>query len=186
MKEIITAITWDNCHTSWRPGFSHGPGRLNSLNHQKNMEPNTSPKFYKKELVSNRLALPNGKVVKFEQVGDSDTGVLATTDQALASELDKAAAAGRGGVVEITAEQFENLKKNPPAGRSRTRSFDAQSVRRLLSSQKPVDVSAAAVPVKQEPSAPMEVPKGLATISSRRKLQEMKEKQSAVPDARTN
>lgn len=132
------------------------------------------PKFYKKELFSNRLALPNGRAVKFEQVGDTDTGVLGTTDAGLIIELDKAASDGRGGVIVITQQQYDELKKNPPAGRSRLRSFNAQSLNQLLNSR-PKPENAAVAVVKQEPSAPMEVPKGLATISSRRKLKELQE-----------
>lgn len=146
------------------------------------METTQEPKFYKKELVSNRLSLPNGKAVQFETVADTDTGVLATTDPFLSSELDKAAAAGRGGVIAITKEQFEELKKNPPVGRSQIRSLDAQSFRQLLNSRPSRAENQEAAVVKQEPSAPMEVPKGLATISSRRKLAELtKAKGEPVP-----
>lgn len=131
-------------------------------------------KYYKKELLSNRLALPNGKGVQFEPVG-TDTGVIATEDPGLSAELDKAAAAGRGGVVEITEQIYQELKKNPPVVPSRMRSLNAQSIRQLLSSQNRASASAADAAVKHQPSAPMEVPdgKGLATISSRRKLAEL-------------
>lgn len=140
-------------------------------------------KFYKKELISNRLALPNGRSVAFEQVGNSETGILATEDAGLIGELDKAVAGQRGGVTVISAEQYQELKKNPPGGRSRGRSLTAQSLRQLLTTNpKPANAPAAAV--KQEPSAPMEVPKGLATLSSRRKLKEMAEKSSrSLPNA---
>lgn len=141
--------------------------------------PANSPKFYKKELVSNRLALPNGRAVQFEQIGDTDTGVLATTDSFLVTELDKAVAAGRGGVIQITAEQYQELKKNPPVRRSQLRSLDAQSLRQLVSSQNRAGAEAVAE-VRQEPSAPMEVPRGLATVSSRRKLKELTEKANLV------
>lgn len=134
------------------------------------------PKFYKKELISNKLSLPNGRAVKFDQIGDSDSGVLATTDPGLIAELDKAAAAGRGGVIEITEEQFTELKKNPTVGCSRIRSLSAQSIKQFLSAKPNRVVDPAAAAVKQESSAPMEVPKGLATVSSRRKLKELTEK----------
>lgn len=140
------------------------------------------PKFYKKELVSNRLALPNGKKVAFDQIGDTDTGLLATADAYLISELDKAAASGRGGVVQITEAQFQELKKNPPGGRSRIRSLSAQSVRQVLASQNR-SAAPAVAEVKHEPSAPMAVEKGLATVSSRRKLAEIREKQQALATA---
>lgn len=134
-------------------------------------------RYYKKELVSNRLSLPNGKAVQFEQIGGTDSGVLATTDQGLTSELDKAVAARRGGVIEINESQYQELKKNPHVSPSRLKSLDAQSLRQLLSSQNR-ERSAAVAAVKPEPSAPMEVPKGLVTVSSRRKLQELQGKQS--------
>ncbi len=143
--------------------------------------PTQTLKFYKKELISNRLALPNGRAVKFDQVGDSDTGTLATADSGLIGELEKAVAAGRGGVTEITEAQFQDLKKNPPAGRSQIRSLNAQSLQQLLKNQKAASVPVAEV--KQEPSAPMEVPKGLVTMSSRRKLKEMTEAKSQPPQA---
>src|SRR5688572_26446787 len=111
-------------------------------------------KFYKKELISNRLALPNGKGVKFEQVGGSETGVIATQDEGLIAELNKAATAGRGGVIEITEQQYQELKKNPPVGRSRMRSLNAQSIRQLLQSQNRAGAGPAAAAVKHEPSAP--------------------------------
>lgn len=143
-------------------------------------EPTPTVKFYKKELVSNRLALPNGRAVAFEQIGGTDSGVLATTDPGLIAELDKAVAARRGGVVSITEQQYQDLKKNLHAGRSPIRSLDAQSLRRLLNSQPNQERSAAAAAVKQEPSAPMEVPKGLVTVSSRRKLAQLQAKQQAA------
>lgn len=142
-------------------------------------EPTPTVKFYKKELVSNRLALPNGRAVAFEQIGGTDSGVLATTDPGLIAELDKAVAARRGGVVSITEQQYQDLKKNLHAGRSPIRSLDAQSLRRLLNSQ-PSEEKRAAAAVKQEPSAPMEVPKGLVTVSSRRKLAQLQAKQEAA------
>lgn len=139
-------------------------------------------KFYKKELLSNRLALPNGKTVPFDQAGDSDTGIIATSDAGLISELDKAAAAGRGGVVSISEQEFQDLKKNPPKRRLGIRSFDAQSIKQIIDSrsEKVGAVRDAAV-VKQESSAPMEVPKGIATTSTRRKLKEMTEATKSAP-----
>lgn len=141
-------------------------------------KPGSTLKFYKKELISNRLTLPNGRAVQFEQIGDSDSGLLATTDPALSAELDKAAAAGRGGLISITEPQYQELKKNPTARRSQIKSLDAQSLRHLLASQNRASAPVV-VEANQESSAPMAVEKGLATISSRRKLKEMQEKQAA-------
>lgn len=135
--------------------------------------------YYKKELISNRLALPNGRGVKFEQIGTSDTGVLATADPGLIAELDKAVASNRGGVVALTQQQYDELKKNPPAERSRIRSLNAQSIQQILRHQKPVRNGEDVAAVKNEPSAPMEVPKGLVTVSSRRKMKELNARQEA-------
>lgn len=128
-------------------------------------------KYYKKELVSNRLALPNGRRVNFTVVGDSDTGVLATEDPELIKELDQAVAKRRGGVIEIEAEVYDGLKKNPLAKPSPIKSLNAQSIRQLLS-QKPNGEKPVAAAVSQ-PSAPMTVPKGLVNVSSRRRLKEL-------------
>lgn len=126
-------------------------------------------KYYKKELVSNRLALPNGKRVGFTQIDGTDTGVLATEDEGLITELGKAIASQRGGVIEIDQQTYEDLKKNPLVRPSQIRSLNAQSVRQLLS-PKPNGVKAV---VEVKPSSPMEVPKGIVTVSSRRRLKEL-------------
>ena len=76
-------------------------------------------KHYQKELPSNRLYLKSGKLVPFDLVGD--LGILSTDDDALTGELDILIKAHRGGVTEITAEQAEELKKNPPAIKPRPR-----------------------------------------------------------------
>lgn len=128
-------------------------------------------KFYKKELLSNPLSLPSGRRVRFEALSeDSDAGVLATEDSALIAELDKAAAARRGGVVAIDEKTFTDLKKNPPAGRSRSRPLNGTTVRDLLTQK---NAAAPVVVTANPPSAPMEVPKGLATVSSQRKLRSL-------------
>lgn len=130
-------------------------------------------KYYKKELVSNRLALPNGKRVGFTQIDGTDTGVLATEDEGLIAELDKAIASRRGGVIEIDLQTYEELKKNPLARPSPIRSLNAQSVRQLLNPRPGVVKAVAEV----KPSAPMEVPKGLVTVSNRRRLKELTSKE---------
>lgn len=69
--------------------------------------------FFKKELFSSKLHLPSGHLVVFEEVGD-DMGVIATEDAFLINELKKAQERHVGGVVEINAQQYTELKKNPP------------------------------------------------------------------------
>lgn len=129
-------------------------------------------KYYKKELVSNRLALPSGKGVAFVKIDGTDTGVLATEDEGLIAELDKAVAARRGGVVEIDLPTYEELKKNPLAKPTQIKSLSAQSLKQLLN-QRPNPNADQAVAAVNQPSAPMEVPKGLVTVSNRRRLKEL-------------
>lgn len=69
--------------------------------------------YYRKELFSNPLRLPNGFTIQFTEVAD-DMGVLATEDGYLISELRNAIQRRVGGVNEISASEYEDLKKNPP------------------------------------------------------------------------
>lgn len=135
----------------------------------------TTMRYFKKELVSNRLALPNGRQVGFEPIQNTDTGVLATEDAGLITELEKAIAARRGGVSEVKLAIFEELKKNPPAGRSQIRSLNAQSAIKLMdlkNERARPDQNNPRVAVNQ-PSAPMEVPRGLATVTKMKRIKEL-------------
>jgi hypothetical protein len=129
--------------------------------------------YFKKELISNALRLPNGKAVRFERVGD-DTGLLATEDEGLIEELKKVMARKVGGVTEIALEEFEEIKKNPPARPSRLRSLDARSVLKLL--RKPNIPSADVAPV----SEPLVEPSTLVTVSSLKKLRATRAAEPAV------
>jgi hypothetical protein len=130
--------------------------------------------YFKKELVSNALRLPNGKAVRFEKVGD-DTGLLATEDEGLIEELKKVMARKVGGVTEIAVEEFEEIKKNPPARPSRLRSLDARSVIKLL--RKP---SIPSVDVEAVKSEPLVEPSTLVTVSSLKKLRATRAAEPAV------
>lgn len=89
-------------------------------------------RFFKKELVSRPLYLPGGSKVGFVNIGD-DTGLLATEDGFLIAELSKMAARHKGGVVEITAEAYTDLKKNPPTNpASLSNSNNVQELRQQI------------------------------------------------------
>lgn len=75
-------------------------------------------RYFKKALVTgNPLYLANGRKAPFEEMG-GDNGFLATEDGWTIGQLEQAARKGVGGVVELTAEQFEDEKKNSLAWKS--------------------------------------------------------------------
>ena len=67
--------------------------------------------YFKKSLVFNPVYLKSGKV-EWTRVGKHD-GVLATEDADTIASLTKLATERRMGVVVITEEEYEDLKKNP-------------------------------------------------------------------------
>ncbi len=68
-------------------------------------------RYFKKEILSNRLWLKStGAAVTWENAGD-DTGILATDNQAIIDELDGAVAKGIGGVVQIDEAEYQDTKK---------------------------------------------------------------------------
>lgn len=84
------------------------------------LEPDPTTRCFKKV----NVALPfffNGKPVRFEALG-GNVGIItlnAPADDELIAALDQAADARRGGVVPITAQERDELKKNPPLTRSK-------------------------------------------------------------------
>ena len=75
-------------------------------------------KYFKKEVLSNKLYIKaTGAPAPFEPVG-GDTGVLATDNPVYVDELDQAAAKGIGGVVVIDQATYEDLKKKSLGRRS--------------------------------------------------------------------
>lgn len=67
-------------------------------------------RFYKKyEPRHSRIQLGTGSSVPF--VGDGEWGIYATQDSYIISELQKCIEEGRGGVVEISHAEYEELKK---------------------------------------------------------------------------
>lgn len=66
--------------------------------------------FFRKTILSNPIATSQGYRIQFQPIGD-DEGVIALEDETVIGEL-KAMATNRvGGVIEITKEEFEELKK---------------------------------------------------------------------------
>lgn len=118
--------------------------------------------FFKKELVSNSLKLPDGSgYVPFEVLG-SNTGVLklnSETQMPLISALRKVA--GSRGVVEINELAYENLKKNrpySPSGQTSSAGMPQLRVLRRDPPQPKKDASPAAVAEpKVEPAKPLPV-----------------------------
>ncbi len=64
-------------------------------------------RYWLKEIVSRPLFLPNGAKVPFEPVG-GDYGLLASEDEYVTKELDKAIAMHVGGVVPLTEEEYKS------------------------------------------------------------------------------
>jgi len=134
-------------------------------------------RYFLKELVSNKLFLPNGARVPFEDVGD-DTGILATSDGFIISEMEKAIHRHVGGVIEIDQAQYEDLKKNPRKPARSLNYRDEREMRRVVQDlQRQLDAArGAAAAVKQqeaarpaqEPSAPVVVPKTIPRPPTRR------------------
>ena len=67
--------------------------------------------YFRKEILSNRIVLKT-RNPQWESVGN-DEGILATDSDELVAELGVMADVGRGGVIRITAEEYEELKKKP-------------------------------------------------------------------------
>lgn len=67
--------------------------------------------YFRKEILSNRIVLKT-RQPQWESVGN-DEGALATDNEDLIRELGEMADRGRGGVVRISEEEYEELKKKP-------------------------------------------------------------------------
>lgn len=68
-------------------------------------------KFYKKEEPTTPLMFPHGKQVQFEVDNPRDYGYLRTEDGWVITELTKCISEGRGGIVEITEEEYLEWQK---------------------------------------------------------------------------
>lgn len=67
--------------------------------------------FYKCRVPRTKRYLSNGAVVNFTDIG-RDEGLFSTEDEFVSRELDGMIAEGRGGVFKISAEEYQELKKN--------------------------------------------------------------------------
>jgi hypothetical protein len=109
-------------------------------------------KFYLKEILSTKFWLPNGKQAPWEPVGN-DTGVLSTNAPNLIFHLDNAAAKHVGGIVSITEEQFNELKKNL-TGAASPRPLERESVSANLGGKQ----GPTAMPASLFPQRPVATP----------------------------
>ena len=66
--------------------------------------------FFKKTILSNPIATSKGYRIQFQPIGD-DEGVIALEDETVIAELKDMAERRVGGVIEVTREQFDELKK---------------------------------------------------------------------------
>lgn len=83
-------------------------------------------KWYRKEIPEMPFYV-HGTPLKFE--------VLETKDDALITELDKAAQMGRGGIIPITQAQFEEESKKKPNGTISESGYKQRQQRQELSAQ---------------------------------------------------
>ena len=73
---------------------------------------------FKKELAQNPLFRSTGARINFELTGH-DIGLLVTDDEELISEIRGMITQQRGGMLEISDEEYADLKKNPLVQKSR-------------------------------------------------------------------
>lgn len=142
--------------------------------------------FFLKELVShNPVALSSGKVLNWEMVGN-DTGVLATEDDGTISELQALIKQRRGGVIELSAEKYEGLKKNRkfvPKQADSVVSAPYKVVDREINPLKavpPVTALASASPAEDQKIAPVAVAPAVAAKKSKSPVS-LKTKRPSVP-----
>lgn len=131
-------------------------------------------KYFRKEIVSTPLYLKGGGRVPFVALGD-DVGILETDDAALIGQLEVAIKRRMGGVVAITAEEFEELKKNPPARRLKPSSL--KPWHQIQPPPNPQEEAAVATNL-QKPAA-MKVPDKEPMLAQ---LSELKRKSSRLSD----
>lgn len=111
-------------------------------------------KYFRKEIVTTPLNLKSGGRVPFVVVG-GDTGILETEDPKLIEALEMAVKRRMGGVVAITFEEFEELKKNPPAPRLKRSSLKPWGRQDNHPANQPREEDAAVVSQK---TAPLKIP----------------------------
>lgn len=68
-------------------------------------------KYFKKRIPKTPIFGTDGTPIKFDLV-DANLGVLATDNPQIIADLEKAIAGERGGIIAITVEEYNDLKKN--------------------------------------------------------------------------
>lgn len=131
-------------------------------------------KYFRKEIVSTPLFLKVGGKVPFVALGD-DIGILETEDATLIGQLEVAIKRRMGGVVAITAEEFEELKKNPPAPRLKPSSLKPWS--QIQPQSNPQEEAVVATSLQK--SAQMKVPDKEPMLAQ---LADLKRKSSRLSD----
>lgn len=114
--------------------------------------------YFFKELTRNKLNLPDGRKVTFEELGNGN-GILATDDTFIISELRNVIRQHIHGVSEIDEVQYDELKKNSrvtPSQRKPAEQRSALSAQSLIHGHNPR--AAAAVVKPKEPTAPIPEP----------------------------
>ena len=131
-------------------------------------------KYFRKEIVNTPLYLKGGGKVPFIALG-GDIGILETDDATLIGQLEVAINRRMGGVIAITSEEFEELKKNPPVPRSKPSSLKPWSqIQRQSSPQEE-----AVVATNLQKPAPLKVPDKEPMLAQ---LADLKKKSSRLSD----
>lgn len=128
-------------------------------------------RYFKKELPTNRLMLPNGRALNFEYADPNDLGHLKTEDGYIIAELESAIARKVGGVLhsnEAEYAAFEQKKSNTPSPNLPPRGQSAISAQllRTMRSQK-VRLGGAEAATSAAPVKPQEPPPQPLTVVDR-------------------
>lgn len=126
-------------------------------------------RYFGKSNIENTISTKAGATIKFEHV-EAGRGIIASDDPSVVTELDARARERRGGVYELTAEQYaEELKKKSasPRPQQRQRSgIDSLMVPPLPSS--PSLVAPAVAAEGAEASQPVETSKSVEPVAPSR------------------
>lgn len=127
-------------------------------------------RYFKKEIPTNRLMLPNGRALNFEYADPNDLGFLKTEDGYIIAELESAIARRVGGVLNSNESEyvaFEQKKSSSPSPSSRQLGQSAISAQLLRSMRvQNVRLGGAAVATNAAPK-PQEPPPQPLTVVDR-------------------
>lgn len=89
-------------------------------------------RYFKKFYPKQKLVLSNGRGITFDATSVPNIGLHSTTNEFHISEFKKAESENIGGVSEITATEFEDIKKKlPPPNRNKSMSAKTFAEARL-------------------------------------------------------